>query len=56
MAKSWKEWEKPVLDLEETIRKLRAVVEKETDPERKAELHSRVLEYESRRDAYLHTR
>lgn len=56
MAKSWKEWEKPVLDLEETIRKLRAVVEKETDPERKAELHSRVLEYESRRDAYLQTR
>lgn len=56
MAKSWKDWEKPVLELDETIRKLQAIVDKETDPERKTELSERVQDYVRRRDAYLETR
>ena len=49
MAKSWKDWEKPVLELDETIRKLQAIVDKETDPERKTELSERVQDYMRRR-------
>ncbi|MBX3096643.1 MAG: acetyl-CoA carboxylase carboxyltransferase subunit alpha [Fimbriimonadaceae bacterium] len=56
MAKSWKEWEKPVLELEDTIKKMKSLVDAEPDPVRRKELADRVADYERRRDAYLQTR
>jgi len=56
VAKSWKEWEKPVLELEDTIKKMRVLVDAEPDPDKRKELADRVEDFERRRDAYLQTR
>jgi acetyl-CoA carboxylase carboxyl transferase subunit alpha len=56
VAKSWKEWEKPVLELEDTIKKMRVLVDAEPDPDKRKELAARVEDFERRRDAYLQTR
>jgi acetyl-CoA carboxylase carboxyl transferase subunit alpha len=52
-AKSWKEWEKPLIELEEGITKLKALAAAEKDANRKAELEKSITDYESRRDNYI---
>lgn len=51
--KSWKEWEKPLLELDEGIAKLKELASKERDPHRKADIEARVREFEDRRDQYI---
>ncbi len=53
MAKTWKEWMKPLLELEELIEKLRAAAAKETDPVEHERLEAKVHDFERRRDAVL---
>lgn len=50
MAKSWREWMKPLLELEELIAKLKSALARETDPDKQAEGEARLLEFEKRRD------
>ena len=52
-AKSWKEWEKPLIDLEEGIQKAKAILPNERDPVKRAELEKRIADWESRRDNYI---
>ncbi len=52
MAKSWKEWEKPLIELDEALAKLRQAAQG-VDPARKAELEARIAEFEKRRDNYI---
>lgn len=47
-AKSWKEWEKPLIELDEALAKLRQLVPS-ADPDRMA----KIVEYERRRDNYV---
>jgi acetyl-CoA carboxylase carboxyl transferase subunit alpha len=49
-AKTHKEWEKPLIDLEEGIAKLRDLARREADHDRKRTLEERVREFEVRRD------
>ena len=56
MARTWKEWEEPVLELEKLITQLRALAEKESHPEKKAELQKRLEEFERRRDNFIEVR
>jgi acetyl-CoA carboxylase carboxyl transferase subunit alpha len=56
MAKSWKEWEKPVLELDELISKLRAIAAQETDPDKHSRLAQRLEEFEKRRDNFINVR
>jgi acetyl-CoA carboxylase carboxyl transferase subunit alpha len=51
-AKSWKEWEKPLIELEETLAKLKEAAAS-ADPVSRTEIEARVEEFESRRDKYL---
>jgi len=53
LAKSWKEWEKPLLELEEGIRKLKELIQRETDGLKKKALEDRVHEFENRRDRFI---
>jgi acetyl-CoA carboxylase carboxyl transferase subunit alpha len=53
MAKSWREWEKPLIELEEGILKLKAIWTNERDPAKKVELGKNIEEYEARRDNYI---
>jgi acetyl-CoA carboxylase carboxyl transferase subunit alpha len=53
MAKSWREWEKPLIELEEGIQKLKSIATIEKDPARKADLETSIGEYEARRDNYI---
>lgn len=51
-AKSWKEWEKPLIELEDALAKL--VERAKTAPEaERAEIEAKVAEYEKRRDHYI---
>jgi acetyl-CoA carboxylase carboxyl transferase subunit alpha len=52
-AKSWREWEKPLIELEEGIQKLKAIWSVEPDSGKKAELGKSIEEYEARRDNYI---
>src|SRR6185312_9751261 len=54
MAKTHKEWEKPLIDLEEGIAKYRELVRKETDPERKSAGERRLGEFEERLERNVH--
>jgi acetyl-CoA carboxylase carboxyl transferase subunit alpha len=56
LAKSWKEWEKPVLELDEYIAKLKGIAAQETDPDKHARLQSRLEEFEKRRDNFINVR
>lgn len=49
MAKSWKEWEKPLLDLEDLIAKARVAIKSAPAEEQKA-AEAKIEEYERRRD------
>lgn len=53
MAKSWKEWEKPLLELEEGIAKLKELISRESDPVKRKAHEDRVSEFESRRDRFI---
>jgi acetyl-CoA carboxylase carboxyl transferase subunit alpha len=51
-AKSWKEWEKPLIELEDALAKL--VERSKIAPEaERAEIEAKVAEYERRRDHYI---
>lgn len=52
-AKSWREWEKPLIELEEGIQKLKSIAALEKDPQKKTELLHNIEEYEARRDNYI---
>lgn len=56
MAKSWKEWEKPLLELEEMITKLKAMAAREEDSEKARGLQEKIEEIERRRDNYIQVR
>ncbi len=56
MANSWKEWEKPVLELEDSVNKLKALTEVELDPEKKASLEAKIQEYEARIENFIKVR
>jgi acetyl-CoA carboxylase carboxyl transferase subunit alpha len=56
LAKSWKEWEKPVLELDELINKLRNIAAQETDPDKHARLQQRLEDFEKRRDNFIDVR
>lgn len=51
-AKSWKEWEKPLIELEELLLKLQESARK-ADPAQRAEIEAKVAEYERKRDHYI---
>jgi acetyl-CoA carboxylase carboxyl transferase subunit alpha len=53
MAKSWKEWERPLIELEEGLEKIKQLARRESDSLKRAELEQRIGEYEKRRDNYL---
>lgn len=53
VPKTHKEWEKPLIELEEGISKLRELERKELDPTRKASLLQKVEEFETKRDRYV---
>ncbi len=52
-AKTHKEWEKPLIELEEGIAKLRELSAKERDEARKQTLLDKIREFEARRDHYV---
>jgi acetyl-CoA carboxylase carboxyl transferase subunit alpha len=52
MAKTWREWEKPLLDLEEGIANLRQLMNRLPEAKRK-EVEIQIKEFEQRRDNYL---
>lgn len=52
MAKTWREWEKPLIELEEGLVKLKTLA-READPAKKQELETMVAEFERRRDNYI---
>lgn len=51
-AKSWKEWEKPLIELEDTLAKLKEAA-KNADASQQAEIEAKVQDFENRRDKYL---
>jgi acetyl-CoA carboxylase carboxyl transferase subunit alpha len=51
-AKTWKEWEKPLIELEGALEQLRAVA-RAASGERRAELEAKIADYERRRDNYI---
>ena len=53
MAKNHKEWEKPLVDLEEGIAKLKDLAKREQDESKRADLEKRIAEFEQRRDNYI---
>ncbi|HMS55055.1 MAG TPA: acetyl-CoA carboxylase carboxyltransferase subunit alpha [Fimbriimonadaceae bacterium] len=52
MAKSWREWEKPLIELEENLAKLEDLLKTAT-PEQRSELQPRVDDFKKRRDNYI---
>jgi len=52
-AKSWKEWESPLIELEEGIAKLKLLVAKEPDEAKRIEIVRRIKEYEARIENYI---
>ncbi|MCH8275814.1 MAG: hypothetical protein IH851_13615, partial [Armatimonadetes bacterium] len=52
MAKSWREWEKPVMELEEGLQKLRDLLER-APPERRAHIEAQIHDFEKKRHNYL---
>lgn len=50
--KTHKEWERPLVELEENVAKLRLLSEKEKDPVKQRELITRADEYEQRSEEY----
>jgi acetyl-CoA carboxylase carboxyl transferase subunit alpha len=53
MAKSYKEWEQPLIDLEENIAKLRERARREIDPSKRIAIENLAAEYETRANHYI---
>ncbi len=53
MVKSWKEWEKPLIELEDNLRKLKDLAARENDPTKKKGYETQITGYEGRRDKYI---
>jgi acetyl-CoA carboxylase carboxyl transferase subunit alpha len=53
MAKDFNEWERPLRELEENLVKLKELARKETDPEKRASMEVKILDFEARRDRYI---
>lgn len=53
MANSWKEWEKPLLELEDGVQKLKVLAEREGDSLKKKALEQRIAEFEARIQNYI---
>lgn len=51
-AKSWKEWEKPLIELDDALAKLKSIAQA-AEGERKRDLERKIAEYEKRRDNYI---
>lgn len=56
MAKSWKEWEKPLLELEDNIAKLREHAAREKDPEKARQLQEQADGYQARMESFIQLR
>lgn len=56
MDNSWKEWEKPVLDLEEGVAKLKELADRERDSVARQSLEARIEEFESRIRNFIEVR
>lgn len=52
-AKTWKEWEGPVLELQDGIAKLRQMAAREADSAKRKAIESKIAEYESRLARYI---
>ena len=52
METNWKQWEKPLLDLEDTIKKFKELALK-AKPEKKEELDEKIRSFEEKRDEYI---
>lgn len=52
MAKSWKEWESPLIELEASLSKLEQVLKIAT-PEQRSELEPKIADFKKRRDNYI---
>lgn len=52
-AKTHKEWERPLDELEENLAKLKELARKEQDPEKKSTLDGKIQEFEVGRDRYV---
>lgn len=52
MAKSWKEWERPLTELDEALAKLKAAA-LSVAPDRRGEIQAKIEEFERRRDGYI---
>jgi acetyl-CoA carboxylase carboxyl transferase subunit alpha len=50
LAKSWREWMKQLIELEELISKLKSAAARETQPETQDDLHKQIEQFETRRD------
>jgi acetyl-CoA carboxylase carboxyl transferase subunit alpha len=56
MAKTWKEWEQPVLELEQMIERLERAAQRESDPAKRGAAEEKVQELKQRRDTYVQLR
>ncbi|MBI1757073.1 MAG: acetyl-CoA carboxylase carboxyltransferase subunit alpha [Fimbriimonas ginsengisoli] len=52
MAKTWREWERPLIELEEGLVKLKAMA-REAESPRREELETNIAQFERRRDNYI---
>ena len=52
MAKTWREWEKPLIELEDGIKKLADLATK-ASPEKAAEIEMQIVAFEKKRDQYI---
>lgn len=52
MAKNWKEWERPLTELDEGLAKLKVIARNSPDPKR-TELEQQISDLETRRDNYI---
>ncbi len=53
MSKTHKEWERPLVELEDGILKLKEIARKEQDPSKREQQETRISDYEARRDRYI---
>lgn len=53
MAKSWREWEKPLIDLDESLIKLKQLASRESDAIKRKDIVERIAQFEQRRDNYI---
>lgn len=53
MSRDYNEWEKPLLELEEGIAKLRELARRELDPAKSRKIEAQIQDFEARRDNYI---